>query len=179
MEGVNYGHMAKLITEPVTVTIEHGDTRATYSAHHAILAGDLHGGTNIEVPSARRVNLTTKPKGTEWAPTLGINITSKPQTSPEEKALIEAAKAQERALLQAARLVEQAQEKAEAVINDADHSLNMAIQAFLHSGKTSEDVARVLDAQGIYANEVRVNNVATGNTEDLYLLDATELLTVG
>jgi hypothetical protein len=41
------------------------------------------------------------------------------------------------------------------------------------------EVARVLDGAGIYYNEVRGDNVATLNTEDLYLLDATELLTVG
>ena len=40
-------------------------------------------------------------------------------------------------------------------------------------------MARVLDGACIYYNEVRGANVASLNTEDLYLLDATELLTVG
>ena len=174
------GVMAKLISEPVTVTIEHGDTRATYRASNAIFAGDLDGGTNIEIPRAARVSLTTKPPHAVWSSTNGFATGGfVPTISPEQTAMIAAAKAQERATLNAARLIEKAQEQAEALINDADHVLNSAIQAYLHTGKTTTEVARVLDGAGIYYNEVRGENVATLNTEDLYLLDATELLTVG
>jgi len=172
--------MAKLISEPVTVTIQHGDTRATYSAHNAIFAGDLDGGTNIEIPRANRVNLTTKPKGTEWTREPHVNfVPYTPEQCPHEKALIGAAKAQERATLNAARIIEKAHEQAEALINDADHTLNVAIQAYQHTGKSALDTDRVLDKAGIYYNEVRGENVASLNTPDLYLLDATELLTVG
>lgn len=172
--------MAKLISEPVTVTIEHGNTRATYAAHNAILAGDLDGGTNIEIPHANRVSLTTKPNGSVWS---SLNSYAAggfiPTVSAQESAMVQAAKAQERATLNAARIVEKAQQEAEALINQADHELNMAMQAYLHTGKTTTEVARVFVEAGIYFNEVRGDNVATLNTEDLYLLDATELLTVG
>jgi hypothetical protein len=173
--------MAKLITEPVTVTIEHGDTRQTYYAGYGSLSGDGLGRTNISVNSAQLLNSETKPKGTQWShrPATFSAGGYVPTVSPQQTALIAAAKAQERATLEAARIVEKAQEQAEALINEADHALNVAIQAYLHTGKTTTEVARVFDGAGIYYNEVRGDNVATLNTEDLYLLDATELLTVG
>jgi len=173
--------MAKLITEPVHVTLQHGDTRQTYTAGYGSLSGNGVGGVDITVNFARLVNSETKPKGTQWSdPTNAFSRGGLTTTvSPQQTAMIAAAKAQERATLNAARLIEKAQEQAEALINDADHVLNSAIQAYLHTNKTTTDVARVLDSAGIYFNEVRLTNVATLNTPDLYLLDATELLTVG
>jgi hypothetical protein len=172
--------MAKLISEPVTVTIEHGDTRATYRASNAIFAGDLDGGTNIEIPRAARVSLTTKPPHAVWNSANGFATGGYiPTVSPQETAMIQAAKAQERATLNAARMIEKAQEQAEALINDADHILNSAIQSYLHSGKSTMDAERVLERATLTGNEDRIEQVRTLNTEDLYLLDATELLTVG
>jgi len=172
--------MAKLITEPVQVTLQHGDTRQTYSAGYGSLSGDGTGRIDISIQSARLTHSETKPKHTLWAPPqFGPAFTPSTEQCPHEKALIGAAKAQERATLRAARLIEVAQEQAEALINDADHTLNMAIQAYQHTGKSALDTDRVLEGAGIYSNERRTENVATLNTEDLYLLDATELLTVG
>jgi cell division septum initiation protein DivIVA len=173
--------MAKLISEPVTVTIEHGNTRATYSAHNAIFAGDLDGGTNIDIPRAKRVSLTTKPPHTVWSNSTNafVHPTLTPTISPQKTTMIQTAKAQERATLQAARLIEKAQEQAEALINDADHVLNSAIQAYLHTGKTTTEVTRVLDSAGLTGNEDRTEQVARLETDALYHLDATELLTVG
>jgi hypothetical protein len=172
--------MAKLITEPVQITLQHGDTRQTYSAGYGSLSGNGADGIDISVNSARLISSQTKPKGTQWVPVAGQDFrATAPEQCPHEKALIGAAKAQERATLNAARIIEKAHEQAEALINDADHTLNGAIQAYLHTSKTAVDVARVLDRAGIYYNEVRGENVASLNTPDLYLLDATELLTVG
>ena len=128
--------MAKLITEPVHVTLQHGDTRQTYYAGYGSLSGDGNGLIDISVSHARLINSETKPKGTQWTsqntPTFTPPVYEKPA---EETALVAAAKAQERATLQAARIIEKAQEQAEALINDADHTLNMAIQGYLHTGK--------------------------------------------
>lgn len=163
------------------ITVETEHERYEFANTTAAI-GSLDGGRTHFMSSGECPNMKKTPKlpysAGGWS---NANSTYAPHhTKPvEEQNLIFAARAQERATLRAARLIEVAQEQAEAVINDADHTLNMAIQAYQHTGKSALDTDRVLDSAGIYSNERRTENVATLNTEDLYLLDATELLTVG
>jgi len=166
---------SKIIVENLYDRYEFTTSRAaigsnTGGADHFLSTGGLHNMKKTPLPAVPAAHNPTRYDIPE------LRFTP---VSPEQTAMIAAAKAQERATLNAARMIEKAQEQAEALINDADHVLNSAIQAYLHTGKTTTEVARVLDGAGIYYNEVRGENVATLNTEDLYLLDATELLTVG
>jgi len=162
------------------ITVQNNSERYEFDAPNAAI-GSLTGGATHFLTAGELHNMkkTTRQPFTEWS-VGGTDLPDLPAAkSAQETAMIGAAKAQERATLNAARIIEKAHEQAEALINDAYHVLNSAIQAYLHTSKTAVDVARVRDKAGIYYNEVRGENVASLNTENLYLLDATELLTVG
>ena len=173
--------MAKLITEPVRVTVEHGKTRSVYTANYGSISGDGSGLTSLSFNHARHIH-TTKDEINTMNPTrYDRRYIEAPSAtvSAEEQTMIRAAKAQERAALEAARLIEEAQQEAEALINEADHKLNLAILEYAQTGKHCDDAARVLNNAGLLGHEDRTVNVTTSNVEDLYLIDNPAFLKVG
>lgn len=171
--------MAKTLGN-VKITVENLYERYEFTSNSAAVGSET-GGADHYLTTGRLFNMKKYPVVSAQAFSSGgwsIAGLDTPAQSADEKALIGAGKAQERAALRAARLIEQAHEQAEAIINDADHTLNMALMAYMHTGKSEEQAASVLLSAGIGGNDERAEQVARLEVEELYLLDTPEFLKV-